>query len=197
MMLPVLRANAVLDGEYISGDRISLHTAYSTTGANEITGGSYVRVAATFSAATSRIKAISAAVDITGLPAAASIAFVGLWNSAGTVFKGMAPNGADEKSFQVGITANTIICEGHGLVNDDRACILGTPPAGLTEGTIYFVVGVTAGDPDTLQLSTTQGGAAIDLTGQPGSEAVLSKVIVEVYSGAGGTHRVNTWQTKL
>jgi hypothetical protein len=189
--------NTVLDLALVTGDKLSLHTAYSITGANEITGGTYARTAATFGAAASRQKAISAAVDLTGLPAAAVVAWIGVWNTGGTVFKGMAANGGSEFAFQVGVTANTIIAEAHGLVNDERVAFTGTPPAGLTEGTHYFVVGVTAGDPDTFQVAATQGGAAIDITGQPAVNCMASKIIIETYAGAGGTHRVNTHITKM
>jgi hypothetical protein len=131
------------------------------------------------------------------LPAAASVAFIGIWNSTGTVFRGMLPNAGTDFSFQVGVTANTILSEGHGLANDDRVVFTGTPPAGLTEGTIYFVVGVTAGDPDTFQVATTQGGAAIDITGQPSANCMGSKVIIETYAAAGGTHRVSTLSVRM
>lgn len=196
-MITDTRANAMLDGEFSTGDKLSLHTAYSTTGANEVTGGSYVRQTVTWNAAASRQKASAAAVDITGLPAAVTVAWIGVWNSAGTTFRGMAPNNGSDFSFQVGVTANTIIAEGHGLANDDRVTFTGTPPAGLTEGTLYFVVGVTAGDPDTFQVSATQGGAAIDITGQPSANCMGSKITLETYAAAGGTHRVSSFTARM
>lgn len=191
------RANAMLDTEYAAGDKLSLHTAYSTTGANELTGGSYARQTVTWAAAASRAKASSASVSFTGLPAAASVAFVGVWNSAGTIFRGMTANGGSEFAYQVGLTPNTILAEGHALVNGDNVVFTGAPPAGLTEGTIYFVVGVTAGDPDTFQVSATSGGAAIDITAQPGINAAVSKVIIDNYISAGGTHTVSTFTTRI
>jgi len=189
--------NTVLDLALVTGDKLSLHTAYSTTGANELTGGTYARTAATFSAAASRQKAISAAVALTGLPASAVVAWIGVWNTGGTVFKGMAPNGGSEFPFQVDLTANTIIAEAHGLVNDERVTFVGAPPTGLTEGTHYFVTGVTAGDPDTFTVSATQGGAAIDITGQAGSNCMASKIVIETYVGANGTHQINTHVTRM
>jgi len=189
--------NTVLDLALVTGDKLSLHTAYSTTGANEITGGTYARGTAIFSAAASRQKAISSPVAITGLPAAAVVAWVGVWNSAGSVFKGMAANGGSEFPFQVGLTPNTLLAEAHVLVNGDNVTFTGTPPTGLTEGAVYFVVGNTAGDPDTFQVSATSGGAAIDITGQPGANCMASKIIVETYVGAGGTHTINTHVTKM
>jgi hypothetical protein len=50
-------------------------------------------------------------------------------------------------------------------VNDNRCVVFdveGTGvPAGLTEGTTYWVVGVSG---NTFQLSATQGGAAVNVT---------------------------------
>jgi hypothetical protein len=196
-MLTDARINAILDTEIAVGDKLSLHTAYSTTGASEVTGGSYARVTATWSAAISRQKAMAAAVDFTGLAAGAVVAFVGLWNSAGTVFRGMTANGGSEFSFQVGVTPDTILAEGHGLANNDRVVFTGAPPTGLTEGTIYFVVGVVAGDPDTFQVSLTQGGTVVGITGQAAANCMASKCVLETYAGAGGTHRINTFVTKM
>ena len=53
-------------------------------------------------------------------------------------------------------------------------------PAGLTEGTVYFVVGAAT---DTFQLALTSGGAAIDITGI--GELFFQKVIPEVFASQG------------
>ena len=176
--------NTMLDA--ITFDLASLHTAYSITGANEVTGGSpaYARKAITVAAAASRARAASSA-PVFDVPAT-TVRWIGIWTNAGTVFRGMFANGGNEKGFQVGVTANTILCELHGLVNDDKVVFYGgTPPTGLTEGTVYFVVGVVAGDPDTFQVALTQGGAAIDITGQPTAACKLSKIIEEVFASQG------------
>ena len=55
----------------------------------------------------------------------------------------------------------------HGLATDQRVFVLGVPgaaiPAGLSEGTAYFVLaaGLTA---DAFALSTSSGGSAVDIT---------------------------------
>lgn len=67
----------------------SLHTADpSTTGANEVAGGSYARVAITWAAASGGSKALTAAVTLQ-VPAGTTITHFGLWSalSAGT-FRG-------------------------------------------------------------------------------------------------------------
>lgn len=189
--------NTTLDTAIAAGDKLSLHTAYSTTGANEVSGGTYARQTGTWSAASGRSKALSSAVSFTGLPASVTVAFVGHWDSTGATFKGMTANGGTEFSFQVDLTNDKILVEGSGYANDDRVVFTGTPPTGLTEGTIYFVVGVTAGDPDTFQVAATSGGAAINITGQAAVDCKVSKVVLETFTGAGGTLNVNTYVTKL
>lgn len=190
-MLTDARLNAGLDAAIPNSVKLSVHNAYSATGANIIAGTA--KTAGTMSAASSRSKALSAAVDIVSVPAAGVVRWVGIWDgTVDTTFIGMVPNGGSDKSFQVDLTNNRIYCEGHGLVNDDKVVFHnGNPGTALAAGTEYFVVGVTAGDPDYFQVSATQGGAAIDLTDQPHITARLSKLVPETYA-SGGTHRVST-----
>lgn len=183
-------ANAMLDNQFPSGAGnvlLSLHTDYSATGAN-LHG---TKTSANFSAAASRQKALSAAVNI-AVTAGNTIKWIGAWDSTGATFKGMWPNGGTDFSFQIDVTNNRVYVENSGLANGDKVAFHGdTAPTGLTAGTSYWVVGVTAGDPDYFQVSLTNGGAAIDITGQAGAGCAVSKIIEETYSGA-GTHSVNT-----
>ena len=184
--------NTMLDA--ITYDLALLHTAYSATGANEVTGGSpaYARKAITLGAAASRSKAATTQ-PVFDIPAGTTVRFIGVWTNAGTVFRGMFANGGMEKGFQVDLTNNKILCEAHGLVDNDKVVFYGgTPPTGLTEGTVYFVVGNTAADPDTFQASLTQGGAAIDITGQPAAQCKFAKIIEEGPYGAQGTFTVQS-----
>lgn len=191
-MLTDARINTILDTEFAASDKLSLHTAFSLTGANEVTGGSYAKQTITYAAAASRSKATSGNIDVP-VPAGTTVAWIGVWNSVLTVFRGMFPNGGTERSFQVDLTNNRIYCEGHGMVNDQRAVFTGAAlPTGLTAGTAYWVVGTTAGDPDYFQVAATQGGAAIDITtSQPSADARVSNIVLETY-GADGTHRVTS-----
>jgi hypothetical protein len=196
-MLTDTEYNAMLDARLPSGAGnlyLSAHTDYSATGANMVAGS---RTSANFSAAASRQKALSAAVDLT-IGAGNTVKWIGVWDSTQTTFKGMYPNGGSDFTFQLDTTANErIYAEGHGLVNNDKVVFHnGTAPTGLTAGTTYWVVGVTAGDPDYFQVSLTQGGAAINITGQHAASCVCSKIIEETYAGA-GTHRVNTMTISL
>jgi hypothetical protein len=189
-MLTDATINAMLEARIVPGAtnmQLSIHTDYSATGTN--LHGS--KVDCDFGAAASRAIALDAAVDLT-VTGAVTIKWIGVWSSGGTTFQGMYPNGGTDRSFQVDLTNNRIYCEGHGMANDDKVTFHGdTAPTGLTAGTTYFVVGVTAADPDYFQAALTQGGAAIDLTGQAGAACVTSEIVEEVYA-AGGTHRVNT-----
>lgn len=190
------RVNAMLDTEFATGDKMSLHTAYSATGTNEVSGGSYAKQTITWSAAASRSKASNGAVPDFSVPAT-TVAFVGVWDSAGTTFRGMWPNGGAEKSYQVDLTNNRIYCEGHGMVDTDRVVFTGaTVPTGLTAGTLYYVVTTTAGDPDYFQVSATSGGSAIDISGQGSADSRVSKCVPEVYASA-GTHRVTAFSVTL
>lgn len=190
-MLTDATVNTMLDS--ITHDLASLHTAYSASGANEVTGGSpaYARKAITVAAASGRSRAASTQPTF-DVPAGTTVRFVGLWTNAGTVFRGMFANGGTEKGFQVGVTGNTILCEVHGLVDGNNVVFYGgTPPTGLTEGTVYFVVGNTGGDPDTFQVALTLGGAAIDITGQPTAQCKFAKLVEESF-GAQGTFQISS-----
>lgn len=196
-MITDARANAILDTEFAASDKMSLHTAYSATGTNEVTGGSYTKQTITWAAASARSKASSGNIDFS-VAAAVTVAWIGVWNSALTVFRGMWPNGGTDYSFQLDVaTNNRIYAEGTGLVNDDRVTFTGaTVPAGLTAGTHYYVVGATSADPDYFQVSATLAGAAIDITGLPSADARVSKIVLETYAGA-GTHRVSSFSVGL
>ena len=188
--------NAMLDNQIVSGSgnmKLSVHTDYSATGAN-LHG---TKTNANFSAAASRVKSLSAAVDI-GVTTGNTIKWIGLWDAAGTTFVGMYPNGGSDKTFQLDVATNDrIYCEGHGFVNGDKVAFHNdTAPTGLTAGTSYFVVGATSADPDYFQVSTTSDGAAINITGQVGSRCVVSKIIEEVFA-SDGTLRVSTLTISL
>ena len=193
-MFTTAAKNAMLDAE--PSTHLSLHTAWSATGANEVTGGSpaYARKAATWAGAASASRALSAAVTF-DVPAAATVRFVGRWTAltAGT-FLGMSAVNGVEKEFSVDLTANTIKEVAHGRVNTDQVVFVGgTPPGGLTEGTTYFVVGATT---DTYQVAATSGGAAIDLTAEPTADCVVSKIVPEAY-GSQGTLQITALPLEL
>lgn len=67
----------------------------------------------------------------------------------------------------------------HGLVAGDRVAFFnsefaGSLPAGITEGTVYFVIGSGLAT-DVLRVSTTLGGSTIDITGT--GSGIAAKII--------------------
>jgi hypothetical protein len=158
----------------------------------EATGGSpaYARQAVVFGAAASAAKTNTGAIAI-DVPAG-TYGFVGLFNTVtGNVsgnYLGYVPLNGSVKGFgtvdAADVTANTVTSNGHGLVNTDRVQLFNvfaeTIPAGITEGTLYFVVGSAT---DTFQVSLTSGGAAVDITGQ--GEVFFQKVIPETFASQG------------
>src|SRR6478609_2343352 len=89
--LTVTTKNSMLST--LSVASLSLHSAYSTTGANELTGGSpaYTRLSATSSAPANGRMTVTTANSFE-VPASSTIGWLGLWNVS-NVFMGMAPNG--------------------------------------------------------------------------------------------------------
>jgi hypothetical protein len=186
--------NGMLDAIGIT--HASLHTAYSSTGANEVTGGSpaYARKSATFAAASGGARAASNA-PVFDVPAAATVRFVGYWDavSAGN-FKGMVGNGGTEKEFAVDLTADTVKVVAHGWSADQKIVFYGgTAPGALSEGTVYFV---RAPATDTFQVAATAGGAAINLTSEAGADCVVSAIVEETFA-AQGTFTVSSSNLNL
>lgn len=88
--------NSMLDG--LEPDKISLHNGNPGTAgtSNEITGGGYARVAATFDAAAAGVRALSSQVDFSG-PASDPVSWFGVWDD--TVFLGAGQITEGDTSF--------------------------------------------------------------------------------------------------
>jgi len=171
----------------------SLHTAYSSSGANEVTGGSpaYARKAATWAAASSGSKATSASM-VFDVPASTTVAWVGFWDaSTSGTFLGMTPNGGGTpQDFVVpDAAADVLECNTHGFTDGQTVVVWALPgdslPSGLSEGTIYYVRDATTHD---LKLAASSGGSAIDVGLGAG---LLQKIVPESF-GAQGTHTVSS-----
>lgn len=164
---------------------LSAHTAFSSTGANEVTGGTpaYARKAVTYGAPSGAAKALSASATF-DIPASTTVRFIGRWTAlSGGTFLGMEANGGNEAEFSVDLTADTVLEPGHGRAADSKIVFYGdTVPTGLVEGTVYFVRNPTT---DTYQVGATAGGAAINLTGYPGRKCVVSTIVEEAYASQG------------
>ncbi len=82
--LPVAQADAGLNAMFAPATTyyLSLHTADpGTTGANEVTGGSYARQAITFSSASNGSQTSTNAQTFTNMPAV-TLAGTGIWSTA-------------------------------------------------------------------------------------------------------------------
>jgi len=191
--------NAALDALDESNTQIThvgIHTLTDPgTGTNansgEATGGSpsYARQAVTWDPASSGTKANAGTLTF-DVPAG-SYGFFTFYNaSSGNTnnYRGYAPFGGSPKGFgtvdAAGVTGDLIQSAAHGLSDTDRVMVFNvfgeSLPSGLTEGTIYFVVGSTT---NTFQLSTTSGGSAVNITAQ--GELFFQKVVPEVFGAQG------------
>ena len=160
--------------------------------AGEATGGSptYARQSVTWGAAASGQKANTNAITI-DVPAG-TFGFLTYWNTSGTGntnnYRGYAPINGSVKGFgtvdTAGITSDAIQSAAHGLADNDRVMVFNvfaeSLPAGLTEGVVYFVVSSAT---DTFKVSLTQGGGAVNVTGQ--GELFFQKVIPETFASQG------------
>lgn len=175
--------NAALGGLAVS--HASLHSGHpGDNGANEISGGSYARVAVTFAAASGGARAQTGSVDF-AVPAATTVQHVGFWTAlTGGVFLGFHPLGNQPAlEFVADAAANTIISPAHGLADTQQIVFIGgTPPGGLTAGVVYFVRSAAT---DSIQVAATSGGAAIDLTSQAASDCQLVRIVPETFASAG------------
>lgn len=86
----------------------------------------------------------------------------------------------------VSAASDTIQSNGHGLTTDDRvffSAVNGESlPAGVSATTLYFVLasGLTT---DAFKVSTTSGGAALDITGL--GEVLFQRTVLNTFASAG------------
>src|SRR4029077_19271313 len=173
----------------------SAHTAYSVTGANEVTGASpaYARKAATFGAASGspRTKVSTGSPACTFDVPATTVAWIGRWDaSTAGNFLGMGPAGgggrAPVRPISGDLAGNTIQSPAHGLSAGNTIVVWASTgsglPAGLSVGTIYFVIaaGLTS---DVFEVSTTSGGSAVDITAIGDGE--FQTIVPEVFAAQG------------
>lgn len=176
---------------------VGLHTLTDPgTGTNalagEASGGTpaYARQAVAWGPAASGTKSNTGALTFDLPPG--SYGFFTFWNAlTGNVnnYRGYAPlNGTAKGFFSVdtALANDTLFSVAHGLADGDRVMIMNvfaeTLPTGLTEGTIYYVVGSAT---NAFKVSLTSGGAAVDITGLAGGEGFWQKLIPETLAAQG------------
>lgn len=173
----------------------SLHSAYSATGANELTGGSpaYARQAVTWAAASGNSKASASVAGAFNVPGGTAVSFVGLWSAAtaGT-FAGMGPNDAGTTyAFTATLASPGVFtAPGSSYANGNTVVVFpaagATLPAGVTAGTIYYVVSASGA---TFELSATSGGSGINLSAA--GAGIVQAVTTETF-GAQGTFTLSS-----
>jgi hypothetical protein len=180
---------------------LGLHTALGAAGA-EVAGGSpaYGRKAITWNTGTNP-KTIVAAVTF-DVPAGTTIMAVQAWSAstAGTSRAWQPAGNSARRAFSVdsaGVTANLIFSPAHGVTTNDRVVFWPTIgavlPTGLAEDTGYFVI-ATGLTTDAFSVSTTQGGAAVDITAI--GDGDVQKFVPEVFAGQ-GTYQVTSFDVSL
>jgi len=192
---------AVLDEIYNAGTGtfpaadpfVALHSADpGDTGATaELTGGGYARQQVAFGAAAAGTLSNTGAITWS-VPAGNVVAW-SVWDAvtAGNClqtgwFNTATPAVALGVVRSTDLAGNTIQSSVHTFTTDDRVVfevIEGlTIPAGITAGTLYFVLaaGLTT---DVFTISATSGGAAIDITAA--GSTIARRVLVTNFGGAG------------
>lgn len=194
--------NAALDALDESATQIThvgVHTltdpgTATNASAGEATGGSpaYARKAVTWGAAASGQKSNSGSLTF-DVPAG-TYGFFTYWNaSTGNTgnYRGYAPFGGASAlkgffSVDTTLTNDQLFSVAHGLADNDRVMLFNvfaeSLPTGLTEGTVYHVVSSAA---NTFKVSTTQGGAAVDITAVGGGEGYWQRVVPETFGDQG------------
>jgi hypothetical protein len=188
-----------LDESVTQITHVGVHTLTDPgTGTNansgEATGGSpaYARQAVTWAAAASKQKSNSGSLTF-DVPAG-TYAFFTLFNAStgnSSNYRGFIPFGGSSAikgwfSVDTTLTNDKFFSVAHGMSDADRVMLFDTfgeaLPTGVSEGTIYYVVSSTA---DTFKVSTTSGGAAVDITATGGGEGFWQRVVPEVFGAQG------------
>ena len=150
------------------GTYMSAHSAYSSSGANELSGGSYARVAVTWASASGEVKSLASTPYTINCPASSTVAFIGFWDaSTSGNFQGMMANagGASPYAFAAPSSTSILLAPGSAYTANQTVVVFptggATLPTGLTAGTIYYVKSPSS---DSFQLSATSGGSAITLS---------------------------------
>jgi len=102
--LPAGSANTAVNAVTATISYLSLHTADpGTTGANEVSGGSYARQAITFGAASGGTGASTNAQTFSNMPAEAGNLYIGTWSAvSGGTYEWGSPNVAVTGPIQLG-----------------------------------------------------------------------------------------------
>jgi len=96
------------------------------------------------------------------------------------------------QSFTSVAATDIITSAGHNRRNGDIVYLFGTLATGLTANTAYYVISRTT---DTFKVSTTRGGAAVNISADDGSGMTWNTTpIVDITSTGTGTHTIGIRQ---
>lgn len=171
----------LLDGT-LQPDFASLHAGFpGTTGANEVTGGSYARQSIAFGVSSGGIRAQIGA-EVFSVPASSTVRWVGYWQSGNWLFA-VPAGGAAPKNFVSLASSDMVYSPAHGWSDGQKVVFFnGTPPGGLAEGAVVFVRDALT---DSFKIAATLGGPAIDLTAPPSAGCWIAAITEYAYSAAG------------
>lgn len=178
---------------------IGIHTLTDPgTGTNvnagEASGGApaYARQPVVWGAASGRVKTNSASLTF-DVPAG-TFGFFTMFNAVTgntSNYRGYIPFGGSNAirgffSVDTTLTNDQLFSRTHGLSDGDRVMLFNVfseaLPVGLTEGSLLYVVGSTS---DSFKVSTTLGGAPVDITGAGGGEGYFQRVVPETFGSQG------------
>jgi hypothetical protein len=166
---------------------MSLHSAYSLTGGNELAGGSYARVAPTWASAAGGVLSLSGTPYAMNAPASSTVGWIGFWDAATSGnFSGMWPNAATASAYAFSVPSSTGTFLAPGSAYAATQTVVAFPtggsalPSGLVAGTTYFVLTPSS---DSFGLSTTSGGSPVTLTSD--GSGYLQAVTFETFGSAG------------
>lgn len=165
---------------------VSMHTAYSATGGNELSGGSYARVAVTWSTVSANVLALSGTPYSINVPASTTVAFLGFQDASSSGnFQGMVPlGGATGYTFAAPSSTGVLLAPGTAYTANQPVVVFApagsTLPTGLTAGTIYYVKSPSS---DSFSLSATSGGSAISLSAD--GSGLVQAITTETFASAG------------
>lgn len=166
----------------LGATHLGLNSAFSASGGNEISGGSYARQVISWQAPANGTRTGSSGTFT--VPAGSTVAWKTFWDAAsGGNCLALSPLNGTPREYHVDISNNLVEAPGHGWSNGQRVVFYdGAVPAPLVEGTIYWVVNAAT---DTFQVSSTQGGAAIVLTTQGAGSSKVSNISPETFTNEG------------
>ena len=138
-------------------------------GASELSGGAYARKLAIASDFGSVSGGEVTTINDLEFPAASAdwsqatdIKIVDASSGGNELAKAPLVNPSTLETFVGDAGTNILTIPNHGFSDDETVRVIGGDiPSGLSEATTYYIISATA---DTLQLSATQGGAAVSLT---------------------------------